>query len=54
MSSEKPTTNNPDLPAKPYHTPQLITYGDVREITRANGGTTGKNDGGAGPDKTSP
>lgn len=39
---------------KPYHEPQLVTYGDVRELTKNTGGTTGMNDGGAGPDKTSP
>lgn len=37
---------------KKYHPPQLSVYGDIRELTQAIGGTTGKNDGGAGKDKT--
>jgi hypothetical protein len=47
-------TNKTELPKKPYSTPKLLVYGDVREITKATGGTTGMNDGGGGPDKTSP
>ena len=39
---------------KAYHKPELVIYGDVREITKVTGGTTGMNDGGGGPDKTSP
>ena len=35
-----------------YHRPQLITYGNLREITQRNGGTAGMNDGGLGNDKT--
>lgn len=35
-----------------YHSPELLTYGDIREITQRNGGTMGMNDGGAGNDKT--
>jgi hypothetical protein len=37
---------------KPYSSPQLVTYGDVREITRTAGMTTGADDGGKGFDKT--
>lgn len=37
---------------KPYAAPMLVHYGNIREITRATGGTMGKNDGGAGKDKT--
>jgi hypothetical protein len=37
-------------PAKaPYHSPQLIVYGDIREITRAGGSTSKVRDGGAKP-----
>lgn len=32
---------------KPYHTPEVILYGDVREITR-NAGPKGNLDGGGG------
>ncbi len=49
-----PKPSKPDHPKKPYRTPQLLLYGNVREITKAMGGTTGMNDGGGGPDKTSP
>ena len=43
-------TAKPDR--KKYHPPQLIVYGDIRELTQVLGGTTGKNDGGGGKDKT--
>jgi hypothetical protein len=36
----------------PYAPPRVTVYGTVRELTLKNGGTTGKNDGGSGPDKT--
>lgn len=32
---------------KPYHTPQVIVYGNIREITR-NAGPKGNLDGGGG------
>jgi len=44
-SEDKPT-------GKDYHRPQLTMYGNIREITQANGGTMGMNDGGGGVDKT--
>jgi len=53
-NSNIPASEKIEPPKKPYHTPQLSLYGSVREITKAMGGTTGKNDGGGGPDKTSP
>ena len=37
---------------KPYHRPQLSSYGQIRDITKVLGGTVGKNDGGGGNDKT--
>ena len=46
--------DNQNAAKKEYHRPELVTYGDVREITKVTGGMTGMNDGGAGPDKTSP
>ena len=46
------TTNvdSPDTPEenrKPYHKPELVTYGNIREITR-NTGPKGADDGGGG------
>jgi hypothetical protein len=41
-----------DSPRAPYAPPRLKRYGSVRELTLANGGTLGKNDGGNGKDKT--
>ena len=46
----EPQNLNPDK--KNYHPPQLIVYGDIRELTQVLGGTVGKNDGGGGKDKT--
>ena len=37
---------------QPYAPPRLEVYGSLRELTLKNGGITGKNDGGGGPDKT--
>jgi len=49
-TSTKPT--EPQQPRKPYTSPKLVHYGNIREITRNTGGTVGKNDGGGGNDKT--
>ena len=38
---------NPDQPKKPYHKPEVIVYGNIREITR-NVGPKGALDGGGG------
>jgi hypothetical protein len=38
---------NPDQKKKPYHTPEVIVYGNIREITR-NAGAKGNLDGGGG------
>lgn len=56
MTTEtRPTDSNKiDLPKKPYSSPSLLVYGDIRELTKNLGGTTGMNDGGGGPDKTAP
>jgi len=48
----KPSNDDIDTHLKPYHAPKLVTYGDVREITKASGGTNTINDMGGGPDKT--
>ena len=51
------TANTPkpvrqDQPKQPYNKPTLVSYGDIREVTRVTGGVVGKNDGGGGNDKT--
>jgi hypothetical protein len=38
-------------PKAEYHSPTLIVYGTIRDITQ-NSGSRGKNDGGSGPRKT--
>ena len=54
MTSDQPSTKNDRVEptGKPYTAPKLVQYGNIREITKATGGTMGMNDGGAGPDKT--
>lgn len=54
MKPEPPATNTVEneQPKKNYTTPKLVQYGNIREITKALGGTLGMNDGGAGKDKT--
>jgi hypothetical protein len=48
----KPTTFKDDEPAKkPYESPRLEVYGDIRAVTAAVA-LVGKNDGGHGSDKT--
>ena len=43
--TDQPT--NPDQLKKPYHKPEVIVYGNIREITR-NAGPKGDLDGGGG------
>jgi hypothetical protein len=38
---------NPDQLKKPYHKPEVIVYGNIREITR-NVGSKGNSDNGGG------
>ena len=54
MASDQTPTNSQqtDGRKKSYLTPKLVHYGNLREITKALGGVTGMNDGGAGKDKT--
>ena len=54
MTSDYPPSNTEqtEQPRKPYSAPELVHYGNIREITKAVGGVVGKNDGGAGKDKT--
>ena len=43
--TDKPV--NPDETKKPYHKPEVVVYGNIREITR-NVGSKGALDGGGG------
>jgi hypothetical protein len=54
MTSDHPSTKTDRIEEarKPYTEPKLVHYGNIREITRNVGGVVGKNDGGAGKDKT--
>jgi hypothetical protein len=54
LTSNRPAskTEQAQRPRKPYAQPKFVHYGNIREITRAVGGVVGKNDGGAGKDKT--
>jgi hypothetical protein len=47
--ARKPETDQPTIPEtkKPYHKPEVIVYGNIREITR-NAGPKGNLDGGGG------
>jgi hypothetical protein len=48
--ARKPVTDqprDPDQSKKPYHKPQVIVYGNIREITR-NVGPKGASDNGGG------
>jgi hypothetical protein len=48
--ARKPVTDqprHPDRKKKPYHKPEVIVYGNIREITR-NIGSKGALDGGGG------
>ena len=44
----EPTKHTDDkIAKKPYHKPELVVYGNIRELTR-NVGTKGPKDGGTG------
>lgn len=51
-TANTPKPAHPDQFKRPYSKPTLVSYGDIREVTRTTGGVVGKNDGGAGKDKT--
>lgn len=52
-SDQTPTkAQQTDRSRKYYLAPQLVHYGNMREITKNLGGVVGMNDGGAGKDKT--
>ena len=50
--NEQPRIQLTNPHSKPYQKPELVNYGDVREVTKNTGGVVGSNDGGAGKDKT--
>jgi len=46
----KPNVDSPDKPdetKRPYHQPELVAYGNIRDVTR-NTGPKGAEDGGGG------
>jgi hypothetical protein len=51
-TANTPKPARPDPLKQPYSKPRLMSYGDIREVTRVTGGVVGKNDGGSGKDKT--
>ena len=52
MTANTPKPARPDQAKQPYNKPTLVSYGDIREVTRTTGGVIGMNDGGDGKDKT--
>jgi hypothetical protein len=48
MTTTPAAMNNAGAPKKPYATPDLKVYGDIRQITQAIG-NGGMGDGGANP-----
>lgn len=44
--------HGPENSKKPYNSPKLEIYGDLKSITRAVAPTGPKNDGGSGKDKS--
>jgi len=51
-NSNTPRPTLSDRPKTPYTKPRLVTYGNIREVTKVTGGVVGMNDGGNGKDKT--
>ena len=51
-TANTPKTESQDQSRKPYTKPELVSYGDIRELTKTTGGVVGMNDGGGGNDKT--
>ena len=47
LKSETVTQVTPEESKKPYHRPEVIVYGNIREITK-NTGPNGADDGGGG------
>jgi hypothetical protein len=52
VKSKPASSDRTKLPKKLYNSPRLSSYGQIRDITKNVGGTTGMNDGGSGKDKT--
>ena len=51
MSTEPRVPAKAEKTRKPYHTPRLVEYGDIRAVTKGVA-VSGKNDGGGGKTKT--
>jgi hypothetical protein len=47
MERKQETAVQEQKPRKPYHAPEVIVYGNIREITK-NAGSKGNLDGGGG------
>ena len=47
QTSNVDSPDTPEETRKPYHKPELVTYGNIREITR-NAGPKGADDNGGG------
>ena len=52
MSSESRVPQQAPPSRKPYQTPRLVEYGDIRAITRTLSPSGNRNDGGSGKTKT--
>jgi hypothetical protein len=48
MTAQSTSFKNDGLTKKPYQSPQLVPYGDIREVTHAVGMTTTVADGAHG------
>jgi len=51
MSTERRDSGGPEKPRKPYRSPRVVEYGDIRAVTWTVS-PQGKNDGGGGKTKT--
>lgn len=47
-------SNNQKSNKKPYHSPQLFSYGDIRELTQGSDGSDGNDNPKFGISKTQP
>jgi len=52
MSTEPRVPRKAPQTRKPYHTPRLVEYGDIRAVTRTLAPLGYRNDGGSGKTKT--
>jgi hypothetical protein len=52
MSTEPRASAKAEKTQKPYQTPRLVEYGDIRAVTQTLSPSGTKNDGGSGKTKT--